>query len=161
MLLKSCLNKSILSAAGLSVILSAGGAAMAQEAQDRTTSLSPPQDEVVASLVPRPEIQTENGISYVSGGVGDLSQQAMKQLARDFNLRLSFAVKQGDYLADIPVSIKDRRGNTVLETVSPEPLFYAHLKPGRYTVTASANGVTRTRQVNIGARSPAVVHFAW
>jgi hypothetical protein len=157
---KSKLGKSTVLATGLSLAIMAS-AADRPLSQGDPAPMAPAAEDLASSTVEMPEIQTQNGISYVSGGVGYLSQQAMKRLARDFNLRLSFAVRDGSYLADIPVTIKYRQGNTVLETVSPEPLFYASLKPGRYTVMASANGQTRTRQVSVGAKSPAVINFAW
>lgn len=109
-----------------------------------------------------PEVQNENGISYVSGGIGDQSQQAMEELASDFNLQLTFAQAQGgNYLADVPVIIQDDQGNSVLEVVSEGPIFYADLDPGAYTVMASSDGEVRERQVEIQEGSSSTVHFTW
>ncbi len=116
---------------------------------------------ISAGAVDLPQPQSENGISYISGGVGDQSRQAMEAVAAKYNLRLTFAQTEGSYLADIPVTIQDSRGHAVLDTVSPGPLFYANLTPGTYTVTASANGKTQTKRVEIQANSPRSVNFAW
>ena len=129
-------NQCILLAAGLSFAIAVGAVEMNQP-------------------------QSENGVSYISGGVGDQSEQAMREIANRYNLHLTFASADGSYLADIPVTIQDNSGNTVLDTVSPGPLFYANLTPGAYTVAASANGKTQTKQVEVQANSPRSVNFAW
>ena len=97
---------------------------------------------IAAGAVQLNQPQSENGVSYVSGGVGESSEQAMREVANQYNLHLTFAAADGSYLADIPVTIQDSKGNTVLDTVSPGPLFYANLTPGTYTMAASANGKT-------------------
>lgn len=51
---------------------------------------------------------TQNGIRYVSGGVGMTQQEALKAMRKDYNLLLTFAVKKsGAYLADVQVRIQD------------------------------------------------------
>ena len=116
---------------------------------------------IAAGAVEMNQPQSENGVSYISGGVGDQSEQAMREMANQYNLHLTFAAADGSYLADIPVTIQDSKGNTVLDTVSPGPLFYATLTPGTYTVAASANGKTQTKRVEIQANSPHSVNFTW
>ena len=84
---------------------------------------------------------TENGITYVSGGIGEGQAQAMMGMRKDYNLQLTFAMKgTGEYLADVKVNIQDAKGKEILETVSSGPLFYAKLPQGRYKVTAEFNG---------------------
>lgn len=109
-----------------------------------------------------PEVQSDSGISYVSGGIGDQSQQAMDEMADDFNLQLTFAQEQGgNYLADVPVMIQDEQGSSVLEVVSQGPIFYAELEPGMYTVMVSSEGEVHERQVEVQSDSPSMIHFAW
>jgi hypothetical protein len=105
--------------------------------------------------------QSENGITYISGGVGEGSEQAMREVANQYNLHLTFATADGSYLADIPVTIQDSKGNAVLDTVSPGPLFYANLTPGSYTVAASANGKTQTKRIEVQGHSARALNFAW
>ncbi|UUZ63619.1 carboxypeptidase regulatory-like domain-containing protein [Polaromonas sp. P1-6] len=76
--------------------------------------------EAAMGLTPK----TEDGITYVSGGIGAGQAQAMKNMRKDYNLQLTFAEKgTGEYLADIKVNLQDAMGKKVLETVSPGPLF--------------------------------------
>lgn len=107
------------------------------------------------------EVQNANGIDYVSGGVSESSQNAMLQIADQFNLHLTFAVNEGNYLAKVPVRISDNQGNTILETVSEGPLFYTTLTPGLYTITAIATDEERSRRVEITAEQAKALVFTW
>ena len=95
------------------------------------------------------EVETSNGIRYVSGGVGVSEQEALRAMDQDFNMQLIFATPHGNYLADVGVVIKDSAGNTVLNTVSQGPWFYAQLPAGTYTVTAQFEGQSVQRVVHV------------
>lgn len=107
------------------------------------------------------EVQRYEGIPYVTGGIGLEERQALKAMARDFNLKLTFAAKEGKYLNDVQVSIQDRRGNVVLEAVSKGPWLYASLPPGTYTVIASGFGESFQRVVQVPSAGQAQVNFYW
>ncbi|MEO8407539.1 MAG: hypothetical protein ABI476_03830, partial [Oxalobacteraceae bacterium] len=105
---------------------------------------------------------TQNGISYVSGGIGAAQQQALKSMRKDYNLLLTFAVKKsGAYLADIKVNIQNAKGDKVLDTVSSGPLFYAKLAPGKYRVMAESKDKVLTKSVSIGKRGAKDLYFYW
>jgi len=80
-----------------------------------------------ASLVPAASansdesVQTAGRMSYVSGGVGTDSLDRLSSLARDFNLKLVFALKSGDYVSDVKVTIADAAGKQLLDTTSEGP----------------------------------------
>ena len=107
------------------------------------------------------EVQTQNGIDYVAGGIGKDQAEAMKVAVQDYDLMLTFATDGGKYLADIDVQIEDMNGNTLLNTVSKGPLFLANLPVGRYKITASAQGTRHTRIVGIGGERPTKAVFQW
>jgi hypothetical protein len=50
----------------------------------------------------QPEVHTEHGIRYVSGGIGQGERDMLRQMAGEYNLKLIFAVKQGNYLSAPP-----------------------------------------------------------
>lgn len=108
-----------------------------------------------------PEVMTMDGVSYTSGGVGEMERSAMMQHAREYNLRLTFAARSGEYLADVNVSIRDAKGRTVLDAVSDGPWFYAKLAPGKYKVVAEANGQPVTRSVSVGKGKSAAAVMFW
>lgn len=105
---------------------------------------------------------TQNGISYVSGGVGTAQQQALKSMRKDYNLLLTFAVKKsGAYLADVKVKIQNAKGATLLDAVSSGPYFYARLAPGKYRVMAESKDKVLTQSVSIGKRGAKDLYFYW
>ena len=46
-------------------------------------------------------------IPYLSGGVGLDEREALNQMSRDYDLKLSFAVTGGNYLGDVAVEVRD------------------------------------------------------
>jgi len=107
------------------------------------------------------EVQTQNGIDYVVGGIGKEQSEAMKVAGQDYDLMLIFATDGGKYLADIDLEIEDMNGNILLNTVSQGPLFLANLPVGRYKITASAQGTSPARVVDIGGERAMKVVFQW
>lgn len=109
---------------------------------------------------------TPAGVAYVSGGVGNAQQQAMKDAMKDYDLRMTFARQQtGSYLASVKVTIDrmDGReaGTLVLDTVSSGPMLFVKLPDGKYDVRAEVEGQVQTRAVNIrqGQAQDVVIHF--
>jgi hypothetical protein len=100
-----------------------------------------------AAPVPRP--QHVNGVQVLSGGVGEHERHHLEQIARDYDLKAIFSLAEGPYLADVNVTIRDRHGNLVLETVSSGPWLYAKLDPGTYRIVASKFGRTVEERVTI------------
>ena len=102
---------------------------------------------------------TQNGIQFLSGGIGMEERSAMQAEGRAYNLKLSFSLKDGAYLADVRVAI-DSRKKPLVEADSDGPLFYAKLPPGKYRITASYQGRTQTRAVAIGKHATNL-YFRW
>jgi len=78
--------------------------------------------------------KSQTGISYMTGGVGLEERAVMKKEAESYNLWLEFATKNGNYLSDVDVRIKDEKGAVVLEEKSTGPWFLASLPAGKYMV---------------------------
>ncbi|VWB32056.1 carboxypeptidase-like regulatory domain-containing protein [Burkholderia stagnalis] len=104
-------------------------------------------------------------VAYRSGGIGTDQSAEMKQDMRHYSLTLEFAARAGggsnEYLADIPVSVTDARGRQVLSTVTEGPFLLAALPAGRYSVTATYNGRTQRRSVQVHASSHVHEVFLW
>lgn len=98
-----------------------------------------------ATLQPK----AQNSVAYVSGGVGKEEAELANAISRfGYNVQLVFAEASGAYLADVRVRIADPKGAVVLDTVADGPMLLAKLPPGRYQVTAEANGQMRTADIN-------------
>jgi len=106
--------------------------------------------------------ETQNGVTYVSGGIGDGGIEAIQAAKKHYDLHLLFAVERsGQYLADIQVSIENAKGDVVVKTVAGGPFFLAQLAPGKYRVTASNQGSSQTKSVVIRAGLPSELSFYW
>ena len=98
--------------------------------------------------------------AYASGGIGD--DDPLMLIAGDYNLQLVFATQgSGEYLADVKVLVADATGRTLLEALSPGPLFYVRLAAGNYRITVSYGGQALPRQVVITDRRRQTLHFYW
>ncbi|MEN6507796.1 MAG: carboxypeptidase regulatory-like domain-containing protein [Smithella sp.] len=100
------------------------------------------------------------GIPYMSGGASLDAREQLVAESRNYNLKLVFAGKNGEYLSDIKVGISDRTGKKVLDTVSTGPWFFCKLSPGRYTVTATMMVKEKRSMVNIG-KGQSTLRFYW
>lgn len=106
----------------------------------------------VAAHAQGERVRSVGGVSYISGGIGDASQQELKAREPDFNLKLVFTLVEGNYLADVNVAITDAAGKVVLEAVAEGPFFLARLPAGQYAVAATYEGVAQSRKVRVNGR---------
>jgi hypothetical protein len=106
-------------------------------------------------------VKDYEGIPYVSGGIGLDEREALSATASEYNLKIVFALKEGNYLADASVLIKNAQGRTVLDAVSDGPWFYARLPAGQYAVTATMMEKANTETVQIKPAGQSVLHFYW
>lgn len=108
-----------------------------------------------------PQVRQMGNVAYVSGGVSEEDRMALEPIARDFNLKLVFALRNGEYLSDTAVVVSSARGQPILETKSDGPWFFAKLPSGQYTVTATANGQAQRKTVSVGGRGMKRLDFRW
>ncbi len=111
-----------------------------------------------------PQVHTSGDVSYVTGGVGEEHAQAMEAVRKDYPLSMLFVRKdkpRNAYLADIAVTIKNARGKVVLQTTSEGPFLYVKIPAGRYTVSATHEGNTRTAAVYVTSKGHKHMVFEW
>ena len=106
-------------------------------------------------------VQTAGAVSYVSGGVGTDSIARLNALAGDFNLKLVFALKSGEYVSGVRVAIADAAGKALLNVTSEGPWFLTKLPVGNYQVVATFAGNAVRRQIDLGAAKMRTIDFRW
>ncbi|SIO72747.1 hypothetical protein SAMN05444172_9230 [Burkholderia sp. GAS332] len=119
---------------------------------------------VLAASPVLPPARAEGAITYLTGGIGSDQSSAIKSVMNKYPLVLEFVGKTdagNDYLADVPVTISDSHGKDLLSTKSDGPFMLVSLPHGRYSVTATYNGNTRHREVNITGTMHAHEIFTW
>ncbi|CAN7534778.1 carboxypeptidase regulatory-like domain-containing protein [Duganella sp. LjRoot269] len=105
---------------------------------------------------------SQNGVTYLSGGVGEEERQAMLDARGDYKLLLTFSTKgSGEMLADVAVTIRDHAGKEVASLVSPGPMCYLDLAPGSYRILASAHGKEISRTAVVKPRGRRELYFYW
>jgi len=115
----------------------------------------------VAGICAQNIAQTVGGVTYVSGGVDDASLDALKGDVRNYNLKLVFALKTGEFLSDVKVSISDAKGNPVLNATSDGPWFLAKLPAGSYRVVATSSGNAIAQQASVDPAKLKTLDFRW
>src|SRR5579875_1865693 len=138
------MNRNVFATAATLVALCAGGAPWLAEAQ-----------------APLPKPQTQNGVQYLNGGAGDEEVQYIKSSMKDYTLGLMFSRTDGDYVANVAVTVKDGKDATVFETPSAGPYLLVKLPPGRYTVVARYRDEAKTQAVTVDRAIRTPVSFVW
>lgn len=93
------------------------------------------------------EPATQNGIAYVTGGVGQDEVDALRAAASKYNLRMTFASHSGEYLSDVDVTIRSAVAQPVLTVRTNGPFLYARLPAGQYRIDARYGGAEQRRSV--------------
>ncbi|MCU0118307.1 carboxypeptidase regulatory-like domain-containing protein [Pseudomonas sp. B2M1-30] len=105
--------------------------------------------------------EQQNGIRYLSGGIGLDESRSIQQTA-GYNLHMTFAIGvDNKYTSDVDVAISKAQGQNVLSLNQAGPLVYVQLPPGKYAVTATRNGVTRHDVADIGGGAARNLVFHW
>jgi len=116
----------------------------------------------VLAITGLPPEQTASGIVYRTGGIGTDEAAASKKVETDYPLVLEFIGKNGEYLADVDVTVaKAHGGQMVLETIATGPFLMAKLSPGKYQVTAEFMGKREHRMIDVHAKGTQQVLFQW
>lgn len=107
------------------------------------------------------EVKSYGGVHYISGGIGLDEREELEMMGRNYNLKLVFAVQQGNYLSDIKVVVTGSGGNIVLEAISDGPWFYVQLPPGTYNVSATTLGKMIRKTAHVGSGTHTQLNFVW
>ena len=94
---------------------------------------------------------TQAEIPWMSGGVGEEAREEMRMAASAYNVHVVFSARNGDYLADIPVTVTTRNGRKIYSGVSEGPLLYLKLSPGSYRIAARIDGAWQDKRIESGA----------
>lgn len=97
---------------------------------------------------------TQNGVSYLCGGVGSDDAAAMKRAAARHNLMLTFATRSGNFVSGVDVDIRDGRGRSLLKTTCDGPIMLVDVpKGGRYRIYGDIDGRTTSAEAQVGPDS--------
>lgn len=101
------------------------------------------------------ELMTENGISYLSGGIGDEEIAQMNAQEAQFNLHVVITNDSGDFASNVVLNLKDAKGKTLVSINDAGPKLLVRLPAGHYTIETNAGGSVKTLAVNVPAKGTA------
>lgn len=105
--------------------------------------------------------QEQNGIAYLSGGIGEDESRAIQQTT-GYNLHMTFSVGPGnEYIPDVNVLIQKAPGQTVFTLSQAGPLVYVKLPAGKYTIVATRGGEERRDTADVGSGAARNLVFHW
>jgi len=105
--------------------------------------------------------QEQNGIAYLSGGVGEDEAKAIQQTT-GYNLHMTFSIgPEGKYVPDVELVIQSTQGQSVLTLSQAGPLVYVQLPAGKYTVVATRHGEAKRDTTDVGKDNVRNLVFNW
>jgi hypothetical protein len=111
-----------------------------------------------------PAVQRQGNVEFVTGGIGQSESDSMKAAEKNYPLSLVFAKRmQGEnaYASDVPVTIKDSKGTTVLKTTTTGPFLLVKLPAGQYKISATNDGKEQTHDASVQGPGSARIVFEW
>ena len=107
-----------------------------------------------------PAAQMGNGITYITGGIGDEERVAIENSADQYNLHITNVNNEGAFTDNMNIAIYDMKA-TKLAEFNAGPMIYAKLPAGKYVVAATnENGEVRRKNVRV-LRTTTNVNLVW
>lgn len=107
-------------------------------------------------------VQEQNGITFVSGGIGEDSRSDLAAREKSYNFKLLTTLEgAGSFVSGVRVILATARGDKLVEHVSEGPIMLASLPAGGYVVIASFRGITHTRKFQVRADRLHTEHMRW
>lgn len=118
---------------------------------------APPGDNPAVQLQP----QEQNGITYLSGGIGLDESEAFKQI-EGYNLHMTFSAgPRNQYLSNVDVVIQAADGRSLLSLSQAGPIVYVKLPADKYSIIARQNGQEKRSTVDLTGTSVGTVNLHW
>ncbi len=95
---------------------------------------------------------TENGIGYISGGIGDEENDQLNTQAGNFNVQLLITGMSGEFASNVMLTVKDAKGATLVTIPDAGPKVYLNAPAGSYTVETSNGGSSKSLKINAPAK---------
>ena len=116
---------------------------------------------VVAQI---PDTQYSEGISYITGGVGEDETTAILSEAKQWPLLLEMSQIEngrGVWIFGANIKISNSNKQTIFAAQADGPYMLINLVPGDYVIEATYQGVAQKRALSIKADSPQKISLFW
>jgi hypothetical protein len=108
-----------------------------------------------------PKVHKQGGSTYLSGGVDEPQRKAMVKVAPKYPIQLVFEVHgEVNGVTGVKVTLRDVKGDAILEAVSEGPFFYINPPAGgRYTIEAEFKGEKQSTTKDLVGRRYLILDF--
>ena len=111
-----------------------------------------------------PATQHSNGISYISGGVGEEEAVAILAEAKQWPVLLELSQIEngrGVWIFGANIKVSNAKKQVVFNALADGPYMLINLEPGDYTIEASFQGVSQKRALSIKANTSQKISLFW
>lgn len=108
-----------------------------------------------------PDVHEKNGIHYLSGGAAKSERETLKNLEKDYNLKVSSISAGGEYTGAFSLQILNTRGDVLLDITTEGPVFYAELPVGQYQINGKHDGQEKALFATLSVNRLKMINFSW
>lgn len=116
------------------------------------------------ALAQIPETQYSQGISYITGGVGEGETVAILAEAKQWPVTLELSQIEngrGVWIFGASIKVMNAKKEVIFDALANGPYMLLNLVPGDYVIDATYQGVTQKRLLAIKADSPQKISLFW
>jgi len=111
-----------------------------------------------------PDTQYSQGISYVSGGVGEEEAQAILDDAKRWPLMLELSQLErgrGVWIFGATIQILNMQNQTIFDAQANGPYILINLPVGNYQIAATYQGVVQKKSVSVKSTASQKINLFW
>lgn len=116
------------------------------------------------ALAQIPDTQYSQGISYITGGVGEGETVAILAEAKQWPLLLEISQLQngrGVWIFGASIKVINNAKKVIFDAQADGPYMLLNLSPGDYVIEATYEGVIQKRALSVKADSPQKISLFW
>ena len=111
-----------------------------------------------------PDTQYSEGISYISGGVGEEESQAILAEAKQWPLLLELSQLEGGrgvWIFGAKIKILNAKNQVIFDAQADGPYILINLTAGSYSVDAAYQGASQKRSITVNPAIPQKISIFW
>ena len=111
-----------------------------------------------------PQTQYSQGVSYITGGVGEEESTAILAEAKQWPLLLEFSQLEngrGVWIFGSQIKILNAKNTVVFDAKADGPYMLINLTAGDYAIQASYQGVEQKRSISVKAGQSQKISIFW
>lgn len=111
-----------------------------------------------------PQTQYSQGISFITGGVGE--SEALAMLAEEKQWPVTLELSQiengrGIWISGASIKVTNTKKQLIFDALADGPYMMINLAPGDYVIDATYQGIVQGKKVSIKADSPQKISLFW